>query len=263
MTYPQPSSEKYVTGGYEYFRLNTLLSSPGDIYESLVSGLGMALGPQSDIANVNVAYFDSQAAPTFMNFTVVSPGRSFVGRLDARNELVYTPAGRPGRVLLWSDDLYDPNYRPRAAGDEDLIEFIAPRLDVIQYFANQPSLVPARQDKSYLFQNYILGAGGTLYLVVPYYGRKFAYVNFTNRDTVVPITIGYFGLNYAITDDFSANPYHQEVPIRAPAAVAAGATISERVTAAAVGMFDALVFSINGAGPAPLKIVVSDVAQGV
>jgi len=260
VAFPQPNSELYTTGGADFFRLKTPLSSPGDMYESLVSGLGMALGPESDIANVNVAYFDAQA-PNFMQFTQVSPSRSFVGRLDANNSGRYAPAQRPGRVLIWPSDLYDPNYRPRAfVAPTDQITFISPVLDVIQYFSDPGTLTPSRVDKEYQFQNYIVS--GTLYIVVPYYGRKYCYVNFTNRNTVSPNTFGITGVNYAITDDSSVNPYHQETVIRAPAAVGAGATVTVRITAGLTGMFDALVFSVNNNGPAPLRIVVSDESQG-
>jgi hypothetical protein len=259
MSFPQPNSEAYVTGGEDCFRLRTALSSPGDMYESLVSGLGMALGPESDIANVNVAYFDAQA-PNFMQFTQVSPSRSFVGRIDANNTGKYAPAQRPGRVLIWPGDLYDPNYQPRGFGVNDAIQFISPVLDVVQYFSTPGTLTPARTDKEYQFQNYLLV--GTLFIVVPYYGRKYCYVQFTNRNSTDPNTFGIRGVNYAITNDGSANPYHQETTIRAAAAVAAGASVTVRVTAGSTGMFDALVFSVNNNGPAPLRIVVSDESQG-
>lgn len=259
MSYPQPSSVGYVRAGADFFRLNTPLSSPGDIYESEESGLAMSLGPQSDIANVNVAYFDAQA-PNFMQFTQISQSRSFVGRVDANNTGRYAPAQRPGRVLIWSDDLYDPNFRPRAFNPgTDSIQFIAPQIDVLQYFSNPGTLVPARVDKIYQFQNYIVT--GTYYVVVPFYGRKYAYVQFTNRNATDPNTFGIIGVNYSITVN-GANPYHQETAIRAPAAVNAGVSVTVRITAGTNGMFDALVFSVTNDGPAPLRIVTSDESQG-
>jgi len=260
VAFPQPDSAKYVTSGSDFFRLRTPLSSPGDMYESLVSGLAMSLGPESDIANVNVAYFDAQA-PNFMQFTQISQARCFTGRLDANNPSKYSPSQRPGRVLIWPDDLYDPNYRPRSfSALTDAIQFISPVLDVVQYFSDPGTLTPSRIDKEYQFQNYILT--GTLYIVVPYYGRKFCYVNFTNRNSVQPNTFGILGVNYAITNNASPNPYHQETVIHSPAAVAAGAAVTVRITAASNGVFDALVFSVNNNGPAPLRIVVSDESQG-
>jgi hypothetical protein len=260
MSFPQPSSEAYTTASGQFFRLNTPLACPGDMYESLVSGLGMALGPQSDIANVNIAYWDGQV-PNFMQFAQINQDRAFVGRLDANNDSTFTPANRPGRVLIWPGDLYDPNYRPRAFGGTDTIQFATPVLDVIQYFGGQPSLTPGRVDKTYLFQNYVIT--GTLYIVIPYYGRKYCYVNFTNREAIASNTFGIMGVNFAITNDQTpSQAYHQETVIRAAAAVLPGAAVTQRITAGSNGMFDVLVFSVTSAGPAPLKIVVSDDSQG-
>lgn len=262
MAFPQPSSSEYVASGADFFRLFTPLACPGDMYESEQSGLAMSLGPQSDIANVNIAYFDPQA-PNFMQFAQINQARSVVGRIDANNLGKYAPAQRPGRVLIWPGDIYDPNFHPHAFTPNDTISFVTPVLDVIQYFNSPPgALVPARVDKVYEFQNYQLGVG-TFYMVIPYYGRKYAYINFTNRDQVVPNTFGIIGVNYAITQNIPASlAYHQETVIRAPAAVAANASVTVRVTAGSSGMFDALVFSVTSSGPAPLRIVVSDESQG-
>lgn len=256
MSYPQPSAELYTVAGFEFFRLFTPLSSPGDIYESAVGSLAIAVGPDSDIANVNVAYFDAQV-PTFMQNVVISTGRAFIGRTDAQPAASYAPAGRPGVILFWSDDIYDPNFRPSAADPGDTVLFVTPKLDVIQYFQPVNSLGPERNDITHVFQNYDIDAG-TLYIVVPYYGRKYAFVEFTNRDSLLPNDFGISTVNYAITDNGGGNPYHQETVIRAAAAVAAGATVTDIVTATADGMFDALVFSISQPGPAPLRIIMSD-----
>lgn len=260
MAFPQPSSAKYTIGSSEFFPLNTPLACPGDMYESLVSGLGLALGPNSDIANVNVAYWDGQAR-NFMQFLQINQNRSFVGRVDANSDATFSPSNRPGRVLIWPGDLYDPNYRPRAFAGGDSIQFATPVLNVVQYFSDPGALVPARVDKTYLFQNYVIS--GTLYIVIPYYGRKYAYINFTNRNAVTPNTFGIMGVNFAITNDaVPATAYHQETVIRAAAAVNAGVSVTQRITAGSTGMYDVLVFSVTDVGPAPLKIVVSDDSQG-
>lgn len=262
MSYPQPNADQYMLSGSGFFRLNTLLSSPGDIYESPQSAHALCLGPQSDIANVNIAYFDPNV-PGFMNFTAIAPRRAFIGQVYARNDAKYAPAQRPGRILFWSDDIFDPNFRPRSfVALTDTIEFLAPRLDVMEYFSPQ-ELGPCRTDRSFVFQDYPVGlGGGTFFLVLPYYGRKYAYIEFTNRNTVTANTLGIIGVNYAITQDDTPNPYTQETVIRAPAAVAPGAQITKIVTAGTAGMFDALVFTFTDNGPAPLRVIVSDESQG-
>ncbi len=268
MSFPQPDANAYELGGYGFFRLNTLIASPGDIYESEQSTHALAIGPQSDIANVNVAYQDNEV-PTNMNFTTIGPKRAFVGQIYALNQAgLYEPAQRPGRLLFWIDDIFDPNFRPRAfvptGPNADKIEFLAPRLDVLEYFAPPQSLGPERVDRSFVFQDYVVPTGtGTFYFVIPYYGRKYAYINFTNRNSTEANTFGIIGVNYAITQNDSGNPYHQETVIRAPLSVAAnGGTVTVKVTAGSQGMFDALVFSVNNVGPAPLRVIVSDESQG-
>ncbi len=261
MTYPQPDADQYAIKGYQYFRLSTLLTSPGDIYQSAQSGHGIAIGPESDLANVNVAYFDDQV-PTFMQRTSISANRAFVGRVDARNDAVYTPANRPGKILFWAADIYDPNYRPRKPATfnaaTDQILFVPPRMDVIEYFKPLGSVTPGRDDKEFVFQNYPVVLG-TFYLVLPYYGRKYAYVEFTNRDQVLSNTFGIVGVNYAITQDDTTVPYHQETILRAAAAVTANSQATRIIRSTTDGVFDALVMNLTLSGPAPLRVLMSDV----
>lgn len=260
MTYPQPDSNEYAIKGSQFFRLYTPLASPGDLYQSMQSGHGFAIGPDSDIANVNIGYYDQQT-DTRLQSTVISVSRAFVGRIDARLDQRYNPSGRPGKILFWSNDLYDPNFRPRAAQNTDRVLFIAPVLDVIEYFKPIDSLTPGRQDKEFTFQNYDIIANSTLYIVVPYYGRKYCFVQFTNRE-VTPNTYGISTVNYCISPNGGANPYHQETTIRAAAAVNGGATVTTIIKAGTQGMFDALVFSVSEPGAAPLRIFMSDTPQG-
>lgn len=257
MTFPQPEATPYAVNNYGFFRLNTPLSSPGDIYESDQSGHAFCVGPNSDIANVNMAYFDDQV-PTFMQFITLSPTRSITGLINARNDAKYAPAQRPGRILFWSDDIYDPNFRPRAAVAGDAVQFVPPLIDIIQYFTPLASVVPPRINKEFVFQNYVVPGGQTLFIVLPYYGRRYAFVDFTNRNNVSPNTFGVSGVNYAITDDSSGNPYHQETTLLAAAAVAPGASARKIIRASTDGMFDALVFSLTNGGPAPLRVDVAD-----
>jgi hypothetical protein len=262
VSYPQPSADDYAIRGYQYFRLSTLLTSPGDIYESAQSGHGVAIGPESDLANINVAYFDDQVS-TFLQRTSISPARAFVGRIDARNDAVYTPANRAAKILIWAADIYDPNYRPIAKpaafnGATDAINFVAPRLDVIEYFKPMGPVTPGRDDREFSFQNYPVVLG-RYYLVLPYYGRKYAYIEITNREAIGATTFGVVGVNYAITQNDTTTPYHQETTLQAPTVIAGGGgQLTKIIRASTDGMFDALVLSLTSAGPAPLRVVMSD-----
>lgn len=185
MSYPQPDANKYAANGYEYFRLNTLIASAGDIYESEQSGLGLAIGPDSDIANVGVNYFDQQVE-NFIQQVNVSHSRSFVGRVDANNNKTYAPAERPARVLIWPDDRWNPDFFPFFDGtysDVSSTQILeTPRLDVVQYFTEVPSLVPYRNDKTWFYQTIATpGSGGYAFVTIPYYGRRYAKILFGNQ----------------------------------------------------------------------------------
>lgn len=266
MSYPQPDADQYAVKGYQYFRLNTPLSSPGDLYQSAQSGHALAIGPDSDIANVNVAYFDDQV-PTFLQQTTISPFRAFEGRVDARNDARYTPSGRPAKILFWPADLYDPSYvplKPFATGvqfdpTQDAITFITPQLDVIEYFKPQPSLTAGRRDKDYIFAD-ILAAARWTYLVLPYYGRRYFHLRMGGLfGTSLPLTFGIYGLLYF-------NSFNSiETQLLAP--VATPISVSQIYTAQANGTYDAIVLSfLNTFGAtrynAVIRITVSDTVGG-
>jgi hypothetical protein len=188
MTYPQPNANSYAVNGGQFFRLNTLLASPGDIYESEQSGHAFAIGANSDMSRVNVAYFDRQA-PNFMNMLTLGPERSFVGRVDADNLSAYSPSNRPGRILFWPDELWNPNVLDPFVGPGDTKITVTPRLDVVEYFKPQGSLEVKRNDKRWLFQRLTVpatesapGVPDSVWIAIPYYGRKYA-----NIDLSVPV----------------------------------------------------------------------------
>jgi hypothetical protein len=178
--------------------------------------------------------------------------------MDARNEVTYQPSARPGRILMWSDDLYDPTYVPSAAvgyAPGDPVIRVTPRLDVMQYFVPQQSLVTRRSDREHYFQSYQL-SGTPSWVVVPCYGRKYGFVEISNRDPLVSITFRVIGVNYGIGPAF-----HQEKVIFSGALVAVTGQIlvNNFLGAGGAGMFDALVFSVQG-DRMPMRVYLSDEA---
>jgi hypothetical protein len=263
VSYPQPNADQYSINGYQYFRLNTLLSSPGDIYESAQSGLSLALGPDSDISKVDVAYFDDQV-PTFMQRTSIGPERSFAGRMDARNEVTYQPAARPGRVLFWASDLYDPAFRPAGFNIlTDQFNVVAPRLDVLQYFQAPASLSTQRNDKTYNFQNIVTGAIATAdtWLMLPYWGRRYAMIELTNKAPDVT-AFALYGINFAIS--INSAGFHQQTELVPDSPLIAGAQLKKIVRASVDGMFDMLLMRFHRVNPnlvpleGPVRVYVSD-----
>lgn len=178
MSYPQPSADAAVVNGAKFFRLNTLLESPGDIYESAQGSNAMCIGPESDIAEVAVAYYDP-TQPTNINQLVVTKDRAFTGLLNVNvtDPAAYLPAQRPGRIFMWPNNLWNPDFVPtpfNTGTDTQILE--TPILDVIQYFGAQQSLTPQRRDKTYTYQEVIVpdGTGSSAWITVPFYGRKYA-----------------------------------------------------------------------------------------
>lgn len=285
MAYPQPDATKYAIKGYEYFRLNTLLASAGDIYESEQSALAFALGPDSDIANVGINYFDEQV-PNALNQVFISKNRSFVGRIDANAENgTYQPSGRPARIFIWPNDRWNPLFVLGDVGDTQILE--TPQLDVIQYFQPQPSgIVPGRNDKIWFYQTIATPGGDNYaYVIVPYYGRRYAKVMFENLNVAEAFDVKAFGVelqqqqvaggggagDVAITTPLVASAPYSNVttPVQIIVKNGASPTAPTMSTQADGGMFDLLAIGVrsHGGGGAAvqnfcLKIVTSDNVGG-
>jgi len=261
MAYPQPNAGAYVAGGYQFFRLNTPLTSDGDIYQVAAGGLAFAIGPNSDVANVNIAYFDDQVT-NFMNQIAISPQRPFAGRLDARVD-PYTPSGRPGKILIWSEDLYNTAFRPNGySGLTDRMDVFAPVLDVVQFFSNPGALPGARNDKTFSMQQ-IAWSGDTNYLLIPYYGRKYASFLFDN-DTNQTVNVALHGVTFGHTaSSGTTTSPNVETELLAPGDVLTGNSRRDIVRASVDGVFDMLLVTLvpaaapNGASSL-VRIMVSD-----
>lgn len=254
--YFQPDSDLYCIDGYQFFRLNTLLSCPGDIFESKQGGHAFCIGPESDVAHVAMAYYDDQVS-TYVNQTQIGPERAWNGRIDARNDAKYTPAGRPGRIFFWPTDLYDPEYVPSWHGVGVSGVYITPRLDVIEFFKPQ-DIVPARNDRTFSFQEIPVGVNGG-YVVLPYWGRKTASCRVTNH-TTGNVTWTLYGINYYMNDSAAALETTLDT-----GTVAAGAQRAYVVKEGVNGMFDALVVRVVAAssdGPTPIQVITSDTPVG-
>lgn len=256
MSYPQPSSNDYAIKGVQFFRLLTELASPGDIYESEQSSHALALGPDSDVANVNVAYFDAQV-DTFVTLTQIGPPRSFTGRIDARNSDTYAPTQRPGRILIWPSDLYDPTFLPtNFEVGQDSLTFVTPVLDVIQYFKPQSSLVPGRNDKTFRFTEIELTDLRNAFIIVPFWGRKYASCRILNN-SASDLAWAVTGITYFTNPDNKAI----ETEIERVDSIAINVQHTTLVRAAQHGVFDALMLEVNlneGVGSTPIEVVMSD-----
>ena len=264
MAYPQPDSNLPVTKKLPIFRIQTPLISAGDVYESEQGCSAVVVGPQSDISRVRLSYYDDNAqAQGFMQQAFVTPDRGFIGPISARNEATYQPSNVKGRILINSDDVFQPAYNPGSFASDERIQ-ISPILDVIQYFGSPPNVLPQRADKLYRWDSPILinPNNKACAIIIPYYGRKFAKYTFDNQSAEV-ITFGVFGLDFIESTSSVTGTEHQ---ILASAAVAAGNKVKGVVRASVDGMFDALILNVtrtnNGTNLAEIiRVLVSDAPE--
>ena len=215
--YLQPNVDQYALGGYRFFRMCQKLASPGDIFESTQGAQAFALGPDSDISEVNVAYLDTQV-PNYLSKITVTPSRSFQGEITAFNETkLYAPSKNPGRILIWPTEIYDSTFLPPGFNEEtDGLVREEPVIDILQYFTPQPGVTSVRADKRYKYESMPFKAGGILcYVLIPYYGRRYCSIaiqnlsrdNDSEPDAVLgKINVQVSGINFRIMDPATATP---------------------------------------------------------
>jgi len=204
MTYPLPSSSVIsVTTSQAYWNLHTKIESSGDIYESDVPGLAFAIGPDSDVAQVKVSYFDPNETDK-LNEQIVSVDRPFVGRIESNlNERYAT--GQLGRMFITLLDIIPPTgYFPPSGASNQSVQVAPAVIDLIQYTTPQPTFLPGRPDKVFRYdtvgeQALFPFPTNTFWFVVPFYGRRFAQVVVKNLNFVAEPNIGVttFGLTYS------------------------------------------------------------------
>lgn len=269
MSYPQPSSVLPVKNGQDFFRLTTPIVSSGDIYESEVSANAIVLGPNSDIARVQVTYFDP-AQSVGLSTAVVSPDRSLTGLIPAVNTENYISGfsqanPRKGRVLFSLDDYYNPDYRPTLFDAvNDSIQFETPNLDLIAYFKGLPSVIPQRSDRTFTYQ-YLKappgGGGNSAWLVVPGYGRKSGYFTLNNLDGITTVTYFIIGVKLQPTGLGSPAGGWQSVLDTAALLTTGAAQYSYK--ASTDGLWDYFVIELRDyiGAAMPMTITLSDDAE--
>jgi hypothetical protein len=274
MSYPQPDADLYAINGYSFFRLNTTLTTDGDIYQSAQGTHAFALGPDSDISRVAIGYFDKQV-DRYMDQFMLTADRPFLGSIAAQNDAQYAPSNVPGRVLFWPDELYNPTWRPTDWDTAEVrVDFVAPVIDIIQYFSPVPVNNGQRNNKAYHYDR--LPFSNTIefyYLVIPFYGRRYASIKFGNQIPGVNISgLDVYGLNYRPTSNPTGAPEDsgrlmETVP--SSGVINSGSFYATVIKASTYGMFDALAIRIipgvptlSVASKISLDIITSDREDG-
>lgn len=264
MTFPQLSSITPVLGGQQYFRLKTQLENAGDLYESEVSALGFAMGPDSDLSNILVSYYDPNT-PGGVGQLLLSPDRNFAGRVDAHPGAPYIQSSnRRGRILISTNDIYAPSWRPLDF-DADTWNIIPPTIDVLQYFSALPSVIPPRSDRSFHFNFYEDPAAlKRSFLAIPAYGRKSGTFQFQNW-TAGTVDLAVLAVRWALSsNDLGTIELGVEGVIGASAALAQFGSRVVPFNANTNGLWDYFIISLGSAvneydgGLFPTIITLSD-----
>jgi hypothetical protein len=271
-------ADKAVLGGQDFFRLNQQVESGGDIYEINTSSKAIVVGPQSDLSNYSVNYYDPQSVDLIneINLAIDNP---IVGRVDALLDTTYPSAGLPGFVLVSPRDLVDNNWLPTGfvpgpgVGTDLVLARPAPRVDIIAYLKNPAVLSPRRDDRLYQFPfTTALLAPSRAFYILPYYGRRYGEFSFRN------LTGGFGEQTYTITvTGVNLFPGTQgadgtvpgesksieTVLFGGPIVAAPGANINRLIKADTDGMFDLISIALTTDGGLPdtnsvMQLLVSD-----
>lgn len=178
----------------EYFRLKQIVQSPGDIYEIDESSKAIYIGPDSDIGEVQVTYFNPDE-PLSLETAVVSVNGPFVGRIDALMATNVSSTGQPARILVSPVDVVDNAYVPPASAA--LRRFNIPAvIDLMVALQELPELPAVRADRTLRFSQVPYDAptvpppdDGSTDLIIPIYGRRMVTVTVIGNGADVQISL--------------------------------------------------------------------------
>ena len=238
------AQSKAVLDSQEVYRINQPLRTAGDVFELDGSCRALVIGPQSDIANYNVDYYDTQASNRISRLGL-SAGAPRIGRLDAYGELHF-PAlvGSPSApIIVTPGDLYIDSYTPRGFNENtELIYFEPPYVDLVAMFDAPGSLATAvRANKIYRYGSiFTYGLFTDVWYLVPVYGRRLVTVAMRNSDPVITIDYSIELVRMVIGQgsgvDFGLCPLKQV----ASGTLGVASDLSQVITASTNGMWDVL-----------------------
>ena len=168
----------------EYYRLKQAVQSPGDIYEVDVSTRAIYIGPDSDISEVRVQYYDPDSPDNLGIVTAdVSVNGPFIGRVDADLTTTIPSTSQPARILAFPVDIVNNDYvRPDASPLRILR--IPPIIDVIFALQDLPAIPAVRADRTFRLPGVPYGedAAEATDLIIPCYGRRLITVQVIARE---------------------------------------------------------------------------------
>jgi hypothetical protein len=194
----QDADTQAVLRGQEFYRLKQAVQSPGDIYELDLSSRSIYIGPDSDISEVQVQYYDPAALPTQIQNATFAVNGPFVARLDSLLATTVPTTGQPGRLLISPVDLVDNAYTPPTPVANKQFNIPA-MIDVIVALKSLSSIPGVRADRTFRYPNtpwYTgnvtagpAGNNGSTNLIIPIYGRRMVSVQVSAGAVGVVVTM--------------------------------------------------------------------------
>lgn len=227
----------------EFFRLKQTLVNQGDIFELEESAKAIYIGPDSDIAEVQITYYNPDA-PLNLETAIVAVNGPFVGRVDALNATKVASTGQPARILVAANDIVSNSY---ASPDSlALRSFNVPAvIDLMVALKGLPAIPEVRSDRTLRFNQVPYdtdpsggGDDGSTDLIVPIYGRRMATVDVISKNPDVDITVSLVNLLPG-ADTVPRQLGTITIPGSAPARSRSGVVVYRASDAARIGAFDA------------------------
>jgi hypothetical protein len=170
-------SDTAVLNGGSFYRLKQTLQSPGDIFEIDSSAAAVYVGPDSDLTEYRLTYYDEQQ-PNELQTADISVNGPFVGQLASLLDTTITATGQKARILANAIDLYQPGFIRvfPTIGNAARTVMVPPQVDLIWSFTPDiPDVPNVRADRTFRFTRVPFDdettAGGTD-ILIPAYGRR-------------------------------------------------------------------------------------------
>lgn len=172
------NSDSSVLRAGSFYRLKQELQSPGDIFEIDSSAFAVYVGPDSDLTEYRLTYYDPDA-PNELATADISVNGPFVGQLSALLDTKVSGTGTKARLLAQTVDLFQPGFTrgfsiaPFGAARSVLVP---PKVDLLWSFTPDiPDVPNVRADRTFRFTDVPFDdetAGGGTDILIPAYGRR-------------------------------------------------------------------------------------------
>ena len=188
-------AENAVLRSQEFYRLKQIVQSPGDIYEIDESTKAIYIGPDSDIGEILLTYFNPES-PLAIETAKIAVNGPFVGRVDALLQTRIPSTGQPARLLVSPVDIVDNAYTPPAS--LAFRRFNIPAIiDMIAALKELPAIPETRADRTLRLSSVPYEADpvappaddGSTDILIPIYGRRMATIQVFANDATIRVAL--------------------------------------------------------------------------